>query len=357
MDNTTVGVAWQATTDPFTKGSVDRASVVRYDETGVIATQQVVDIYVDSTAFVTEWTIDTDEMRLRMGSSATIRGDTPGPHFTQIAENNVGLAVLSGGFVLTWLLSELGDSSEPYNWGVDVPQEIVDAIGDADEARLVFVDTGNSNIDWDTLCTTGDLGDTNPDLPEIPDQSGAPDALFSYTIPDAVGGNAPLVYTFTHNSDWMSLSGQVISGTPDIFGTWTATVTVTDDDGDTDSSTFDVVISVDTAPSLPAIDDNELTIDQQFEYQIGLATGGNGTLTYSMTGNPSWASLALNFTETVLFLSGTPTETGEWTITITVTDADGDTGSQTFTLTVVADFTVPNLPAIPDQTAINGVAF
>ena len=188
-------------------------------------------------------------------------------------------------------------------------------------------------------------------------KAGAPDALFSYTIPDAVGGNAPLTYTFTHNSDWLSLSGQVISGTPDIFGTWTATVTVTDDDGDTDSSTFDVVISVDTAPSLPAIDDNELTIDQQFEYQIGLATGGNGTLTYSMTGNPSWASLALNFTETVLFLSGTPTETGEWTITITVTDADGDTGSQTFTLTVVADFTVPNLPAIPDQTAINGVAY
>ena len=63
------------------------------------------------------------------------------------------------------------------------------------------------------------------------------------------------------------------------------------------------------------------------------ATGGNGTLTYSLSpGVPG-----LTFNATTRQLTGTPTTAGTHAMTYTVMDEDGDTDSLSFTITVSAD--------------------
>ena len=62
------------------------------------------------------------------------------------------------------------------------------------------------------------------------------------------------------------------------------------------------------------------------------ATGGDGTLTYSLS--PSVPGLTFN--ASTRRLTGTPSNAGTYNMTYTVTDADGDTGALRFTLTVIA---------------------
>ena len=86
--------------------------------------------------------------------------------------------------------------------------------------------------------------------------------------------------------------------------------------------------------------------------QLPSATGGDGTLAYSISGEPSGLSV-----NTSLQLVGTPTQIGTFNVTFTVTDADGDTDTIDFTITVNAPDLIPSLPAIADQTATVGTAF
>ena len=62
------------------------------------------------------------------------------------------------------------------------------------------------------------------------------------------------------------------------------------------------------------------------------ATGGNGTLRYSLSPDVP----GLSFETGVRRLTGTPTAAGAWNMTYTVTDADGDTDTLSFTITVEA---------------------
>ena len=72
------------------------------------------------------------------------------------------------------------------------------------------------------------------------------------------------------------------------------------------------------------------------------ATGGNGTLTYSLTPN---APAGLAFDATNRTLTGTPTTVQSATAyTYTVTDNDGDTASLTFNITVEAPAPAPAAP-------------
>ena len=62
------------------------------------------------------------------------------------------------------------------------------------------------------------------------------------------------------------------------------------------------------------------------------ATGGDGTLTYSLSPNVP----GLSFNGGTRELSGTPSEAGTYAMTYTVTDADGDTDTLSFNITVVS---------------------
>lgn len=88
------------------------------------------------------------------------------------------------------------------------------------------------------------------------------------------------------------------------------------------------------------------TVGVPFSYTLPAASGGNGTLTYSMAGLPSWAS----FDAGTRVLSGTPDAAATTTVAYTVTDEDGSTDQAMFDLIIAADDLMPSLDAVADQS-------
>ena len=182
------------------------------------------------------------------------------------------------------------------------------------------------------------------------------------------------------NYAWIEPSGITLSSTTAAMPTFTAptlstdtpyTFTLTVNDGAQDSAAASVTITVtdDTAPSF-----GTETVDDQTEVEdiamadlvLPVATGGNGTLTYTLacasgatgcTGSPSLPP-GLSFDASTRTLSGTPTATGTTRLTYTVTDADDntadtDTGTLSFDITVHAN-QAPTAHAGAAQTVAEG---
>ena len=85
-------------------------------------------------------------------------------------------------------------------------------------------------------------------------------------------------------------------------------------------------------PRLPSIGDKTYTIGTSLAERLPSATGGNGTLIYSLS--PSVPGLAFDPSSQLLY--GTPRESGDYHMRYRVQDEDGDTDSQSFTIAVVA---------------------
>ena len=173
------------------------------------------------------------------------------------------------------------------------------------------------------------------------------------TLPPASGGDGTLTYALSPNVPGLTFDPATrrLSGTPTRAGTYNMTYTATDEDNDTDSLTFRITVAADTAPSFANAQFYDyiiITVDRTRLRNLTLptATGGNGTLTYSLS--PSVPGLT--FSSSTRQLDGTPTKTGTYNMTYTATDDDGDSDSLTFEITVEAD-TVPSFAASqPDLT-------
>ena len=97
-----------------------------------------------------------------------------------------------------------------------------DADGDMDSA------------DFDIVVVVADP--TVPTAPAIADQTATVGTAFSFTLPSAIGGDAPVTTSADQLPAGLTLTAGVISGTPTTAGTTTVTITYTDADGDMDSS-------------------------------------------------------------------------------------------------------------------------
>jgi len=180
------------------------------------------------------------------------------------------------------------------------------------------------------------------------------------TLPLATGGDGTLTYSLTpalpaglnFNAATREISGTPTNATNKI----TYTYTVTDDDGDTDQITFGITVGADMPTfGSETITDKEYVKGKAITETLPLATGGDGTLTYSLT--PALPS-GLSFTAATREISGTPTNaTPRTDYTYTVTDDDGDTDQITFGITVETD-SVPDFGSetITDKEYVNGTA-
>ena len=227
--------------------------------------------------------------------------------------------------------------------------------------------TGTSTLTYTATDDDGDAATRNFDLvisaadlmptaPAVADQSATNGVAFSVTLPVGTGGDPPLTYSTSGLPSWASFNTttRVLSGTPDATGTSAVTYTVTDSDGDTDDATFDIVVSAaDLMPTAPSVADQSATVGTAFSATLPVGTGGDAPLSYSVSGEPSWAT----FVPATRVLSGTPDAVAVTTVTYTVTDVDGDTDSTTFTITVTAADLMPTLPVVADQAGQTGVAF
>ncbi len=192
-------------------------------------------------------------------------------------------------------------------------------------------------------------------------------AMTSLTLPAATGGNGTLSYSLSPSLPaglTFTASTRVLSGTPTgTSASATYTYTVSDGDNNTastdkDTLTFTIVVAAeDTAPSFAdnaSIANQSLTQNSAMtSLTLPAATGGNGTLSYSLS--PSLPA-GLTFTASTRVLSGTPTGTSaSATYTYTVTDADNNTAStdkDTITFTIVVAAEADTAPSFADNASI-----
>ena len=189
----------------------------------------------------------------------------------------------------------------------------------------------------------------NPPSPTITTTS-LPDGTVgqAYTQPvHATGGTGALTWSINVGTPPPGLSLDpttgVISGTPTVAGTSSFTVLVTDTAAQTATQALSILIN---PPSPPTITTTSLpggTVGQA--YNEGLqATGGTGTLVWSLSGGSLPANLTLSSAGTI---SGTPTNTGTSNFTVMVTDALAQSVTQPLSIAVSVALTITTT-SLPD---------
>ncbi len=183
-------------------------------------------------------------------------------------------------------------------------------------------------------------------------------AIADLTLPVAGGGTAPYSYALSDMPSGLSFDDgtRVLSGTPDAAqAATTYTYTATDSAISPAAVTLDLVITVNAPPAFEAQVENQVyTLNLAItDLTLPAATGGTGTLSYSLAraGGGPFPGLAFD-TDTRIW-SGAPTEQTIETMLYTVTDAFGSTDTQTFLITVNAPFGLDG--TIADQTYTVGV--
>ena len=163
----------------------------------------------------------------------------------------------------------------------------------------------------------------------------------------ATGGTAPLTWSITvgtlpQNLNLDPATG-VISGTPTATGMSSFTVRVADTGGQADTQALSITIGPPipptiTTPSLPGG-----TVGLPYTFTL-TATGGTGTLVWSLSGGSLPTNLTLSPAGTI---SGTPTNAGNSNFQVRVTDALAQSATQNLSIAVSAALTITST-SLPD---------
>ena len=185
---------------------------------------------------------------------------------------------------------------------------------------------------------------TNPAV-----STGVAGSPFSQTFTQS-GGIGTTTFTLasgTLPSGLTLASNGTLSGTPTVVGTFPITVTVTDANGCTGTGpTYNLTITCQTITvTAPAV--NTGVAGSPFS-QTFTQSGAIGSATFSLVAGvlPSGLSLATNGV-----LSGTPLQTGTFSITVKVTDSNGCTGTTNYTLTIVCQTITVTNPGVSSGVA------
>ena len=199
------------------------------------------------------------------------------------------------------------------------------------------------------------------------DMTGQVDVEFEEDVPQATGGDPPLLYTMRDLPPGLEFSTDdfKIDGTPTTAGTYKVKYSVTDERGDpkspraTVSHTFTITIARPPL-GLDRPDDMAGTRAVYFEESVPQATGGKKPYSYRMRNLPS----GLEFDSTAFTISGTPETSGRYTTTYSVTDSSSTIGPLSARATVEQSFTItiseppkPVLASVGEMTGMVGVYF
>ena len=173
----------------------------------------------------------------------------------------------------------------------------------------------------------------------------------AYTQPvHATGGTGALTWsivagTLPQNLSLNPMTG-VISGTPTAAGTSSFTVRVADTAGQAVTQALSILIN---PPSPPHITTTSLpggTVGLAYS-EVLQATGGTGTLVWSLSAGSLPANLTLSSAGTI---SGTPTNTGTSNFTVKVTDALAQSAMQPLSIAVSAALKITTNSPLPNAS-------
>ena len=160
----------------------------------------------------------------------------------------------------------------------------------------------------------------------------------SLRLPSATGGTGTITYSLSPTLPagmTFTASSRDLAGTP--TGRFTSaafTYTATDGNSDTVELTFTIVVTATSITFASNIANQAWTVGTAVNLTLPTATGGVGTLAYSLT--PTLPS-GVTFTDATRVLAGNPTATAAVaTFTYTATDSESVTHTQTFTVVVTA---------------------
>jgi hypothetical protein len=162
------------------------------------------------------------------------------------------------------------------------------------------------------------------------------------------GGSGINTFSAINLPNGMSINATsgVISGTPTVAGTFTATITDTDSFGDI--STRPYTFTINSGPSISApLTLPDWTINR--DYPGTAITGAGGTTPYSWSATNLPAGLSINSASGVV--GGTPSATGTSTAVIKLTDASGATTTRSYTFTIHSPPTITGPGSLPAWTA------
>jgi uncharacterized repeat protein (TIGR01451 family) len=174
----------------------------------------------------------------------------------------------------------------------------------------------------------------------------------------ASGGTGPYSYALTGSlPTGVSFSGNTVSGTPTVPGSFNFTITATDTGSTGTGAPFSIAQNYTLTVAAAAIVVSPATLPDATAgtaySQTLSASGGVAAYSFSLSAGSLPTGLTLS---TGGALSGTPTEAGSFSITVTATDANGQTGSRAYTL-VVNPPTLTMTPPPGTLSAPYGVPF
>ncbi|WP_420640326.1 beta strand repeat-containing protein, partial [Candidatus Poriferisocius sp.] len=186
--------------------------------------------------------------------------------------------------------------------------------------------------------------------PDPSPRFASPQVSFTFTVSQSVDEDLPTVsggvgdLTFSFDPALPSPitfveNGLKLSGTaPSTTAPQTRYVlTATDEDENTGTLNVDITIEGDRQPSFSVSSDSQTGIQNEpFTWELPDASGGNGTLVYTLENEADLAT-GLSYNATTNTISGRPTVHKTATFTLRATDRDGDVASLPLTLTITED--------------------
>ena len=191
-------------------------------------------------------------------------------------------------------------------------------------------------------------------LQQPPDRTLTSGTSTSFTLTAATGGTPP--YTYSVRDLPSGLTGPpgsspiTVSGEPDTVELSTVTYNVEDSSSPRQTTSTQFTITMVGGVTLPQPPDRTLTSDTPTSFALEPATGGTPPYTYEVNGLPS----GLSFNASTRVVSGTPTATGQSTVTYSVRDSSSPRGtdSKTFSVIVFPQLDQPILDVASDGITI-----
>jgi uncharacterized protein YhjY with autotransporter beta-barrel domain len=167
----------------------------------------------------------------------------------------------------------------------------------------------------------------------------------------ASGGTGPYSYALTGTLPaGLTFSGNTLSGTPTVPGSYAITITATDTGSTGTGAPFSVAQNYVIEVGAPTIVVNPATLPNPTAAtaysQTLSANGGAGPYTFAVSAGSLPSGITLSSGGV---LSGTSFEVGTFNFTVTATDANGQTGSRAYTVTIAA----PVLTMTPPPGTLN----